>query len=83
MKIQKTGSVSTDNTRQVHGLTPRFSPLPGVLDLYNSEGIAGMAQRERPYLIGERQDVVVITEDLDGHRKVLHKGVTWEALNRS
>ena len=36
-KIQKTGSVGTRNTGWAHGLTPRSSPLPGVLDLYNGE----------------------------------------------
>ena len=82
MKIQKTDTVSANNSWRVHGLTPRFSPLPGVLDLYRCERIANLVGGKR-YLIGKRQDVIVEAEGLDGPFIVLHKGVTGEAPTRS
>ena len=71
-----------DNARRVDGLTPCFSPLPGVLDLCNGKRIAKVAWDKR-YLIGEGQEIVVVTEELNSERVVLVKGITRKASNRS
>jgi hypothetical protein len=63
-----------------YGLTPRLSPSPGVLDLYDSEKIVKGVQGER-YLIRKRQEIIIIIEDLDGHRKVLFERVTRNSLS--
>ena len=75
MKTQKTGLVNADSTRQANGLTPRLSPCPSILDLYDGEGNATVIC-DRQYLIGERQQVIVETEELDSPHVVLHEGVT-------
>ena len=82
MKSQKTGSVSKDSKRRAHRLTPRFSPLPGVLDLCNGERIVGVKQEEG-YLVGECQDIIVVVEELQGSCVVLGEGVTREVATRS
>ena len=75
MKIQKTGSpVSMGNMTRVDGLTPRFSPRPGVSDLYKGEGVAS-GVLDGQYLIGKRQEIIVVIEKLDGQRIVLNKDV--------
>ena len=82
MKSQKTCLVSTNSTRRVHGLTPRFSSVPSVLNLRNDERIVG-AEQGGQYLVRKRQDVVVVIEELQGPRVVLGEGVTVETLTRS
>ena len=71
-----------DIARRADGLTPRFSPLPGILDLYNGE-IMAKAVWSKQHLIGERQEIIVITEKLNGQREVLRKDITEETSNRS
>ena len=80
MKIQKTGSVSTDGSECVHGLTPGFSALPGVLDLRNGERAIRVVRGER-YLIGERQEIIIVIEELQGPRIILGEGVTGEIFD--
>jgi len=74
MKSQKTGSVGTESVKfRVRGLTPRFSPRPGVLDLQTVKEIAKLVW-EKVYLIGKRQEIIIVTNELDGQRVVLRKG---------
>lgn len=58
-----------------YGLTPRFSPPPGVLDLYNGEWIVERMHGER-YLIGKRQEIIIVIKDLCGHRIVLYEDIS-------
>ena len=79
MKTKKTGPVNTDSARWAYGLTPCFSPGPSVLDLFDGERIVKWMRGER-HLVGERQKIIIIIEDLRGYRIVLCSGVTGKAL---
>ena len=63
------------------GLTPPASPLPDELDLRDGEKFAKGVWGKR-YLVGKRQEIIVVTEYLNGHRIVLHEGITSEAFAR-
>jgi len=82
IKSQKTCSVSAraDSTRWARGPTPRFSSLPGVLDLRKGEKIARRVRDER-YLVGKRQNIIVVIEYLHSPRVVLSEGVTGESFD--
>ena len=77
MKTQKTGLVNANSTRRADGLTPRLSPRPSVLNLYGGEGVATVTCDKR-YLVGERQEVIVETEELDSPHIILYEGVIGE-----
>ena len=75
MKIQKTGSVSLDSAWRMNELTLRPSSPLGVLDLSDGEWIVRGVQGEQ-YLVGKRQDIVIVIEHLHCHHTVLREGVT-------